>query len=205
MTEPKKYKKSTIISEGSDKPSAPKHRHYIDNKAFLAAIVERKAALKEAEEAGKEPPRMTEFLGECILKIATNLAKKGNFAGYQFKDDMISDAVQVCVRYLDKFDPEKSSNPFSYFTQTCTYAFINRISLEQKQQYVKMKATLNTVSDGGVADCDDQNEEVQHLFDNMEFDNDYVNQFVDDYEAKHLKKKKKPAEPKGVENFIGDK
>lgn len=203
--EPKrKYKKSTIITEGADKPAAPKHRHYIDNTTFLAAIKERKAALKEAEEKGLEPPRITEFLGECVLKIATNLAKKGNFAGYQFKDDMISDAVQVCIRYLDKFDPEKSDNPFSYFTQTCTYAFIGRINTEQKHQYVKMKATLGVVTDGAVAECDDQSDEVQHLFDNMEFDTEYASEFIGNYEKRNFTKKEKVVELKGLDKFIGD-
>ena len=63
--------------------------HYVNNKEFLAAIVAYKNSVKEAEELGKDKPRITNYLGECFLKIATHLSYKPNFVNYMFKDDMV--------------------------------------------------------------------------------------------------------------------
>ena len=111
--------------------------HYVDNKAFLAAIVERKEQIKEAE-AGDEPkPRISNYLGECILKIANHLSYRPNFINYTYKEEMISDGIENSLQYIDNFDPEKSKNPFAYFTQIIYFAFIRRIAKEKKQQKIK--------------------------------------------------------------------
>ena len=89
--------------------------HYVNNKEFLYAIVEYKAKVREAEEAGKPKPRITNYLGSCFLKIATHLSYKPNFVNYMFKDDMVCDGIENCVQYINNFNPEKSSNPFAYF------------------------------------------------------------------------------------------
>ena len=113
--------------------------HYVNNKEFLYAIVEYKAKVKEAEEKGEPKPRITNYLGECFLKIATHLSYKPNFVNYMFKDDMICDGIENCVQYINNFDPEKSSNPFAYFTQIIHYAFLRRIQKEKKQLEIKTK------------------------------------------------------------------
>ena len=56
---------------------------------------------------------------------------------------MISDGIENCLQYMDNFDPEKSKNPFAYFTQIIYYAFIRRIQKEKKQQQVKQKMIAN--------------------------------------------------------------
>ena len=117
--------------------------HYVNNKQFLEAIVERKRLLKEAEETDSAPPRVTNYLGECILKIANHLSYRPNFINYTYRDDMISDGIENCLQYMDNFDPEKSKNPFAYFTQIIYYAFIRRIQKEKKQQQVKQKMIAN--------------------------------------------------------------
>ncbi|MBP01073.1 MAG: sigma factor for late transcription, partial [Candidatus Marinimicrobia bacterium] len=91
--------------------------HYVNNKEFLAALIAYKKDVAEAEELGKDKPRITNYLGECFLKIATHLSFKPNFVNYIFKDDMISDGIENCVQYIHNFNPEKSQNPFAYFTQ----------------------------------------------------------------------------------------
>ena len=98
--------------------------HYVNNKEFLIAIVEYKAMVRRAAENGEPKPRITNYLGECFLKIATHLSYKPNFVNYMFKDDMICDGIENCVQYINNFDPEKSSNPFAYFTQIIHYAFL---------------------------------------------------------------------------------
>ena len=113
--------------------------HYVNNKEFLIAIVEYKAMVRRADENGEPKPRITNYLGECFLKIATHLSYKPNFVNYMFKDDMICDGIENCVQYINNFDPEKSSNPFAYFTQIIHYAFLRRIQKEKKQLEIKSK------------------------------------------------------------------
>ena len=113
--------------------------HYVNNKEFLAALIAYKKDVAEAEELGKDKPRITNYLGECFLKIATHLSFKPNFVNYIFKDDMISDGIENCVQYIHNFNPEKSQNPFAYFTQIIHYAFLRRIQKEKKQLEIKNK------------------------------------------------------------------
>ena len=118
--------------------------HYVNNKEFLAAIIEYKKSIRDAEAAGEPKPRITNYLGECFLKIATHLSYKPNFVNYMFKDDMICDGIENCVQYINNFDPEKSSNPFAYFTQIIHYAFLRRIQKEKKQLEIKTKIIEKT-------------------------------------------------------------
>ena len=113
--------------------------HYVNNKEFLAAIVEYKKSVAEAAELGNTKPRITNYLGSCFLKIATHLSYKPNFVNYMFKDDMVCDGIENCVQYIHNFDPAKSSNPFAYFTQIIHYAFLRRIQKEKKQLEIKTK------------------------------------------------------------------
>lgn len=113
--------------------------HYVNNKEFLAAIVAYKQEISDAEHLGKPKPRITNYLGECFLKIATHLSYKPNFVNYMFKDDMICDGIENCVQYINNFNPEKSSNPFAYFTQIIHYAFLRRIQKEKKQLEIRQK------------------------------------------------------------------
>ncbi len=113
--------------------------HYVNNKEFLAAIVEYKEKVALAAERCEAKPRITNYLGECFLKIATHLSFKHNFVNYMFKDDMVCDGIENCVQYINNFNPEKSKNPFAYFTQIIHYAFLRRIQKEKKQLEIKTK------------------------------------------------------------------
>ena len=113
--------------------------HYVNNKEFLAALVEYRKLVTESMENGTTRPRIPRYIGECFLKIATHLSYKPNFVNYMFKEDMISDGIENCVQYIYNFDPEKSNNPFAYFTQIINYAFLRRIQKEKKQMEIKAK------------------------------------------------------------------
>ena len=113
--------------------------HYVDNAKFLQAMKDWKEQCKDAEEAGDEPPRISDYIGECFLKIANGLSFRPNFINYTYKEDMISDGIENCLTYVANFDPEKSNNPFAYFTQIIYYAFIRRIQKEKKQTTIKQK------------------------------------------------------------------
>ena len=128
--------------------SEKKKEHYVNNKEFLAAMVEYKKLVTEAEDAGEENPPVTNYIGDCFLKIANHLSYRPNFINYTFRDDMISDGIENCLQYLDNFNPEKSNNPFAYFTQIIYYAFIRRIQKEKKQTKIKEKL----IAEGGYED-----------------------------------------------------
>jgi len=116
-----------------------KTENYVNNKEFLDALVIYKMDCAKAEAAGEPLPRIPNYIGECFHKIATHLSYKPNFVNYMFRDDMISDGVENCVMYIKNFDPQKSTNPFAYFTQMIYFAFLRRISKEKKQLEIKSK------------------------------------------------------------------
>ena len=118
--------------------------HYVNNKEFLAALIDYRQNVELAQQRGDPKPQITNYLGECFLKIATHLSFKPNFVNYIFKDDMISDGIENCVQYIHNFDPEKSQNPFAYFTQIIHYAFLRRIQKEKKQLEIKNKILERT-------------------------------------------------------------
>lgn len=117
--------------------------HYVTNPDFQAALVERKTQLKTNPDL-----RISEYIGECILKICSNLAHKNNFNGYSYKEEMVSDAIENCLAVVDKYDSEKYSNPFAYFTQCAFYAFIRRIHKEKRQQEIKGSIIQDMLDEG---------------------------------------------------------
>jgi hypothetical protein len=113
--------------------------HYVNNKDFLHAIIHYKKKVELAQKNGDPKPPVGEYIGECFLKIAQHLSYKPNFVNYMFKDDMIGDGIENCITYINNFNPEKSTNPFAYFTQIIYYAFLRRIQKEKKQVEIKNK------------------------------------------------------------------
>jgi DNA-directed RNA polymerase specialized sigma24 family protein len=120
-------------------------RHYVDNERFLSEMTEFRNAVILSKENNTERPRVPNYIGECLFKIATHLARKPNFANYTFREDMVSDGIENCLLYIDNFDPEKSKNPFAYFTQIIYYAFLRRIQKEKKHLYIKYKSMDNLI------------------------------------------------------------
>lgn len=117
-----------------------KTNHYINNEKLLEEMIAYKDLLAKYEK-GKIPdkPKVSEYIGSAILRIAEKLASRPNFSGYSYKDEMIGDGIENCMMYLDNFNPEISKNPFAYLTQIIYFAFIRRIQKEKRQAYTKMK------------------------------------------------------------------
>ena len=113
--------------------------HYVNNKEFLAALIKYQEDIEIARLQDKTKPVIPRYIGECFLKIANHLSFKPNFVNYMFKEDMISDGIENCVQYIHNFNPEKSKNPFAYFTQIIHYAFLRRIQREKRQLEIKNK------------------------------------------------------------------
>ena len=204
-------KKSTIITENSGKPKAAASRHYVDNAAFLTALKERKVLIEESSLLGNPPPRVSEYIGECIHKIAQNLAKSHHFTYKTYKDEMICDAVLNCIQYIDNFNPDKSSNPFAYYTQICYFAFLRRIELENEETATRYKATIEKASSGELAFLDSEaSAEVADAMSNVDVTLDNMERFIKDFDAKKTKnaavtkekRMQKKATKSGLEAFF---
>lgn len=145
-------------------PSTEKQpAHYVNNKQFYEALVDYRRQVDEAKANGLEKPRVSNYIGECFLKIATHLSYKANFINYTYKDDMISDGIENCLTAVEKFDPSRGTNPFAYYTQIIYFAFVRRIQKEKKQQATKYKMLENIDIEQLVAHSEDNEELVNHL------------------------------------------
>jgi hypothetical protein len=123
----------------------PKARpHYVDNKKFGEAIVEYVTKANAAKQSEQTIPVVPNYIAECFLKIAEGLSHKVNFIRYTYREEMVMDAVENCLRAINNYDPGVATrtgtpNAFAYFTQICYFAFLRRIEKEKKQQDIKFK------------------------------------------------------------------
>ena len=116
-----------------------KKQHYVDNEKFLEVMGDYREKFLQSKDNDTERPMLPEYAGECFLKIAERLSHRPNFINYAFREEMVSDGIENCVMYASNFNPEKSTNPFAYFTQIIYFAFLRRIEKEKKQLYIKYK------------------------------------------------------------------
>lgn len=184
-----------------------KQKHYVNNETFLEEMTRFRAAVKQSISDGTARPRVPEYIGECLFKIATHLARKPNFANYTFKEDMVSDGIENCLLYIDNFDPEKSKNPFAYFTQIIYYAFLRRIQKEKKHLYIKYKSMDNLIitsliENSGEEYVSSNLNGVLHDSYSEEFISDFINAFEANKEKKTAKPRKKKTSPTVFDEFM---
>lgn len=189
-----------------------KKAHYVDNKLFYQEILKYKKEVRKAKREKREEPRIPNYIGECIYKIAENLACKPCFINYSFKDEMIADGVENCILYFKDYDPKIGQNPFAYFTQVIYYAFLRRINKEEKNRYIICKNFQHTIihgTNGGldtptnhdtinIFDSDDDNVMPVSMYDNI---NDFMYKFEKKEEAKKIKRKQMK---RNLQNFYED-
>lgn len=118
-------------------------KHYVNNKDLYEAIIAYKELLSANPNA-----RIPNYIGECVVKICERLSTNRNFIGYSFRDEMVADGIENCIYAVPLFNPEKTNNPFGYFTQIAWNAFLRRIAREKKEQYIKHKNMQNSFLDG---------------------------------------------------------
>lgn len=168
-----------------------KPRNYINNKTLYTSIIEYKTKLSESVANGQPMPQVSNYIGQSIILICENLAKKPNFSGYTYKQDMISDGIQDCIAAVDNFNPDKTNNPFAYFTQIAWNAFLRRIQKEKKQTYIKHKNFENSFLTNQLW-TDNDNMQLKS--------NEYSNELVRSFEIK-LTSTSKKGKLSGVEKF----
>lgn len=175
--------------------------NYVDNEKLYKCMLQYHNDKKEAQEKGLDKPRIPDYVGSCLLQIATNLSKRGNFISYSYREDMVSEGVANVLTYIDNFDPEKSKNPFSYFTTTIWYAFLRTIENEKKETYIRYKSYENAIVSGWLNDYQGSDDDHLGLVD---MDSDYVSNVVEDFEKKLAEKKNKLKEAKKKKNEDSD-
>jgi DNA-directed RNA polymerase specialized sigma24 family protein len=160
-----------------------KTKHYVNNRTLFGVLIRYKNEVNEASEKGLDPPKIPDYVGLAIYQICNKLVIRPNFSGYtiQYKQEMISDALVDCVAAINNFDPERTNNPFAYFTQIAWNACVRRIQKEKKQQYIKLKNVEKVIM---LENCSEEEINQFKL-------NDASNELVRSYEEKNIPLKKK--------------
>lgn len=178
--------------------SKKNQKHYVSNKRLYEEMVLYHQRKNEALKNGNSKAVfISNYIGEAILLICTRLAYKPNFANYSFRDEMISDGVENCIKAIDSFDHEKSQNPFAYFTQIAYNAFIRRINNEKKQIYLKHKNLQNIMIGNHICDED-------HFITTIPT-NEASDIIIDSFETKNKLTKEKKNIKKGIEKYFLEK
>lgn len=170
--------------------------NYVNNKEFYQLLVDYKEQCRISTEKGDDIPRIPERIGHCFYMIATRLGTKWQFSGYTYREEMVSDALENCVVAVHNFNPERSQNPFAYFTQIIYYAFLRRIEKEKKQTFVKYKSLEHFLIDASL------NDEDAKAYSTFDITNDKMKPILEKYEKKPKTEKAQQKQNEGIEKFI---
>lgn len=165
----------------------------MNNEKFYRACLAYKESCNVAAAQGKPKPKTPDYIGDCLINIATKMSYSRNFINYPFREEMIGDAIENCLLYFDNFDPFQYKNPFSYFTQIVYYAFLRRIEREKRHLYVKHKIREKLITDNDFAHFAELDDERI-----LEFREETANmqEFVLNYEERERNRKAKKAKKK---------
>jgi DNA-directed RNA polymerase specialized sigma24 family protein len=173
-----------------------KSNHYVDNAKLVAELELYKERLKTDPTV-----RLPEYVGKCILDIATRFASRPNFYGYSYKEELISDGVENCLMYITNFDSAKSTNAFAYLTQICYYAFIRRIAKEKKQSYIKHKLVMDMPFEAFEQNEFDDAELSQSFMSYVQANSSFD---FEAFEKSLVKKEKKPKPTINLDSLLND-
>ena len=193
----------------------PKQKpHYVNNKQFSQSVVDYVKTVKAAEAEGKQLPVVPDYIAQCFLKIAQGLSHKANFIRYTYREEMVMDAVENCLKAITNYNIDaqtRTGNPnaFAYFTQICYYAFLRRLAKEKKQQDIKFKYiekagiedfVFQLDGEGTAADSQTRAfvDQLKDRISVVRHNDATLKEF-----AKEEKKKSKPGKPKALELFMG--
>ena len=217
MTLKKSKTKTTELDENSALDTArpvkikPKDKpHYVNNAQFSQAVVDYCTTVQEAKESGKGQPIIPDYIATCFLKICEGLSHKANFVRYTYREEMVMDAVENCLKAIQNYNIEAATrtgkpNAFAYFTQISWFAFLRRIEKEKKQQDIKMKymeqSGIENFLDQELGDA--QSRQVAAAFvDQLRFRIDEIKD--KDKEWKEIVKKERKRRTVKVDSYLGD-
>ena len=188
--------------------------HYVNNREFSLAVVDYVKLVNEAESNESTIPVVPNYVATCFLKIAEGLSHKSNFIRYTYREEMVMDAVENCLKAITNYNIETATrtgnpNAFSYFTQICYFAFLRRIAKEKKQQDIKFKwiekAGFEEFVTYGKSSAGDSHSVERAFVDDLRTRIDKVrgvDSQIKDF-AKQEKVKEKEKKAKGLELFFG--
>lgn len=192
----------------NEKKLKPREKpHYVNNKQFSQSVVDYVHSVNEAREKMEDEPIITEYIGTCFLKIAEGLSHKPNFVGYTYREEMVMDAVENCIKAIMNYDIKKATrtglpNAFAYFTQITYYAFLRRIAKEKKQQDIKEKY-MDFAGASAFMDIGDH-PDPNGIVDRVRYKSQQIRQRdekIKEY-GKELKKRSKKKQVGGLEKFL---
>lgn len=192
----------------------PKDRpHYVNNAEFSQSVVDYVQEVREAKANGNTLPVVPDYIAGCFLRIAEGLSHKSNFIRYTYREEMVMDAVENCLKAITNYNIDAATrtgnpNAFAYFTQICYYAFLRRLAKEKKQQDIKFKYIEKAGIEDFIfsADTDAAADSATRAFVDQLRDRISVvkqNDATLKEFAKEEKKKTKTEKPKGLELFMG--
>lgn len=193
----------------------PKEKpHYVNNAEFSQAVVDYVAESNAAVGAGIPKPVVTDYIARCFLKIAEGLSHKANFVRYTYREEMVMDAVENCLKAIENYNIDKATrtgnpNAFAYFTQISWYAFLRRIQKEKKQQDIKIKYLTETGLEQLVSEEFEDNpaaRQTQAFVDELREKIDYVkktDEAVKEYAKKERKKRTRHVDSDLTEFMVG--
>jgi len=134
---------------------------YVNNAEFSSAVSDYVKYAKLQMDAGFEVPMVPDYIANCFIKICNGLSRAPSFMTYSWREDMVMDAVENCLKAILNYDENKPTrtgkpNPFSYFTQITYFAFLRRIAKENKQLKIKQ----NLRESGGIGTFADFDENL---------------------------------------------
>ena len=190
--------------------------HYVNNRDFSNAVVDYVTEANSAIEADKQIPIVPNYIAECFLKICEGLSRKSNFVRYSYREEMVMDAVENCLKAIKNYNVENATrsgkpNAFGYFTQIAWFAFIRRIQKEKKVQDAKLRFIAESSLDEFMVDADEDPQVAKHVqsfIDNLRRRIDDVkdkDQKFDTYQKKKKMTNKRIAiTDSDLSDFLGD-
>ena len=188
--------------------------HYVNNRDFSNAVVEYVTEANEAIGADKDVPVVPNYIAECFLKICEGLSRKSNFVRYSYREEMVMDAVENCLKAIKNYNVENATrsgkpNAFGYFTQIAWFAFIRRIQKEKKQQDTKLRFIAEAGLDEFMIDADEDPiaaKAVQSFVDNLRRRIDDVKEKDQKFETykKKMTNKRAVVADSDLSDFLGD-
>jgi len=178
--------------------------HYVNNAEFSQAVVDYVTTVQEAKKNKQQLPIVPDYIASCFLRIAEGLSHKSNFIRYTYREEMVMDAVENCLKAIENYNLEAATrtgkpNAFAYFTQITWYAFLRRIAKEKKQQDIKLKylskADISVFLDNEFGD--DMSQQVVGAFVDTLRDRIEKVRYVDT-EVKEFAKEEKQKRKRGV-------
>lgn len=186
----------------------PKNKpHYVNNKDFSLAVVEYVEKVVLSKNKNNQVPLVPDYIAECFLKIAEGLSHKANFVRYTYREEMVMDAVENCLRAITNYDIDAATrtgvpNAFAYFTQICYYAFLRRIAKEKKQQDIKFRWIEKSGIEEFILQEEGENEDIERsFFDELRERIDRVKE-ADEELKQFARQEKELAKKQGIEFFM---